>query len=128
MAVFVVVLSGCESENFAITILPEENAADSSDPRTALLTMLELAETGDWESYVDQFYGEKHKFTDPSDQEKVVQRFRDGWGATVVEQLNTLRDVNPEIIDDGKRASFAMPDGNVFYLYKSDTGKWTFHL
>jgi hypothetical protein len=128
MAAFVVVLTGCGGEKSTVEKALETPAIDPASPESALQQMIDLAEADDWDTYVDFFYGEKDKFRDESDRDKVVARFRDEWGATVVEQLSTLRDVKPEIIDDGKRASFALPDGNAFYLYKSDGGKWTFHL
>jgi len=125
---FSILLVGCGGEKSDVEIALEESAANVGTPEVALNGMLEFAEAGDWENYVDTYYGEKDKFRSDADRDQVVARFRDKWGSAVVEQLGAIKNVPAEIIDDGNRASFATPDGNAFYLYKDGDGNWTFHL
>lgn len=52
-------------------------------PKDTVARLLELAEAGDWETYVNDYYGEAHKFRDEGDRTVLVSRFRDDWALQV---------------------------------------------
>ena len=107
-------------------------ASDSGDaseaaPETTIRAMRALAEAGDWDAYVDRYYGETHKFSSPADRDALVGRFEQTWGAQVLEALQKAESLEPRI--DGDRAFFEDSDGQaVFELRRSAEGTWTFHL
>ena len=101
--------------------------SQSTSPTEILSAMLEAAEDGDWEQYVDEYYGEQHKFKSPSDRNKLVSRFRDKWGSQVIAGLKEASLVEPELSEDGTQARFQLSNGD-FILYKNEQGNWTFHL
>lgn len=104
--------------------------APASPEQAAIATvasMLELAEAGKWDSYVDQFYGETHKFRGPEDRATLITRFEERWGEKIVKALRRAATLTPTIDIDG-RALFADTDEIVFMLYKHNDGRWTFHL
>ena len=101
--------------------------SQSTSPTATLSAMLESAEDGDWEKYVDEYYGEQHKFKSPSDRDKLVSRFRDKWGSQVIAGLKEASQVEPELSEDGTKAVFQLSNGE-FILYKNEQGNWTFHL
>ena len=89
--------------------------------------LLELAEAGEWETYVDDYYGEIYKFKDEGDRTALVSRFREDWGVQVIEALRQVMEINPRLSADGTEAVFELGDG-AFTLYKDATGNWKFHL
>lgn len=91
------------------------------------MRLLELAEAGDWETYVDDYYGEIHKFKDQGDRTALVSRFREDWGGQVIEALRQVKEIDPQLSADGTEAVFELGDGG-FTLYKDETGNWKFHL
>jgi len=100
------------------------------EPVTAQETvgrLLELAEAGEWETYVDDYYGEIHKFKDQGDRTALVSRFREDWGGQVIEALRQVKEIDPQLSADGTEAVFELGDGG-FTLYKDETGHWKFHL
>jgi hypothetical protein len=101
--------------------------SDEVQAAVTLKAMPALAEQGAWEAYVDDYYGESHKFTSPADRAALVERFTQQWGAQVITGLRQAASDTPTIDDDG-RAVFTVDGQPVFVLYKSDTGRWTFHL
>ncbi len=104
-----------------------QGQSQSTSPTATLSAMLEAAEDGDWEKYVDEYYGEQHKFKSPSDRDKLVSRFRDKWGSQVIAGLKEASQVEPEFSEDGTQAIFQLSNGE-FILYKNEQGNWTFHL
>jgi len=106
---------------------PESAApAETQAASATVKTMLELAESGDWNTYVDRYYGEAHKFGSPDDRRALVTRFEQQWGSAVVDGLREASGITPVI--EGSRAVFRDGDRDVFVLYKDDKGEWTFHL
>ena len=103
--------------------LQDDAAAAAS---AALVDMLEAAQAGDWEAYVDRFYGEEHKFASPEERDMVVERFRDEWGAQVLPVLIEASELTPRIVEE--RALFERDGQLIFILHKDDDGRWTFHL
>ena len=101
--------------------------SQSISPTATLYSMLEAAETGNWETYVDEYYGEQHKYKSPSDRDKLVSRFRDKWGSQVIAGLKEASQVEPVLTEDGTQAIFQLSNGE-FILYKNEQGDWTFHL
>ncbi len=101
--------------------------SQSTSPTEILSAMLEAAEAGNWEKYVDEYYGEQHKFKSSSDREKLVSRFREKWGSEVIAGLKEASQVEPELSEDGTKARFQLSNGE-FILYKNEQGNWTFHL
>ena len=94
-----------------------------------LARLIELARAGDWETYVDDFYGESYKFEGMTERrDAVVARFRDKWADKVVAGFVPLEGKVAEIVEDGKKAVFSIDGEPVFMLYLSDDGRWTFHL
>ena len=101
--------------------------SQSISPTATLYSMLEAAEAGNWEKYVDEYYGEQHKFKSPSDRDKLVSRFREKWGSQIIAGLKEASQVEPELSEDGTQARFHLSNGD-FILYKNEQGNWTFHL
>jgi hypothetical protein len=97
------------------------------DPAATIAKLLELAEAGDWETYVDDFYGEANKFEE-GDRDKLVARFRDQWGPKVIEGLKGVVDVEPRLSDEGSEAIFEIDGQIAFKLFRDAEGRWTFHL
>ena len=96
-------------------------------PKATLSAMLEAAEAGNWEKYVDEYYGEQHKFKSPSDRDKLVSRFREQWSSEVIAGLKEASQVEPELSEDGTKTRFQLSNGE-FILYRNEQGSWTFHL
>lgn len=127
LAALLVVLSGCGSGRETTAEAPPAPADDgAAAAAVAVNAMLEAAEAGDWETYVDGFYGEQHKFAAPEERTMLVERFRDEWGEKVLPALAEASEVMPRIEDD--RALFERDGEVLFTLYKDDDGRWTFHL
>lgn len=103
-------------------------ASPAEAARETLAAMLEAAEAGNWASYVDNFYGESHKFSSPSDRQQLIDRFEASWGSQVVEGLRQMNSIEPEISSDGSQAVFQAETGGQFTLHRDADGKWTFHL
>jgi len=127
------VLSGCgvstseaEAGTAPGTVADRPAISPEQAARATLERMLEVAEAGDWGTYVDEFYGEAHKFRGPADRDALVQRFEQKWGAKVTEALRRASGRTPTIGSDG-RASFLDGDTPLFELHEHD-GRWTFHL
>ena len=125
--------SACNTEN---TPTADESAPTQAQPAQVKLSpeqtlarLIALAKEGDWDAYVDDFYGESHKFEGIAERRQtVIDRFRDKWAATVIEGFESLDPGNAVISEDGKKAVF-MKDGEPsFNLFLNDDGKWTFHL
>ena len=96
-------------------------------PQETVARLLELAEAGDWETYVDDYYGEIHKFKDEGDRTALVSRYREVWGVQVIDALLQVIEIVPRLSADGTEAVFELGDGE-FTLYKDETGDWKFHL
>ena len=101
--------------------------SDVQAARETIASMLKLAEAGNWSNYVDQFYGESHKFRGPEDQAKLVQRFETKWGAKLLPVLQMINPLTPTIDEQG-RAVFSQDGNLIFMLHKHEDGRWTFHL
>ena len=89
--------------------------------------LLELAEAGEWETYVDDYYGEIYKFKDEGDRTALVSRFREDWGVQVIKALRQVMEIDPRLSADGTEAVFELGEG-AFTLYEDATGNWKFHL
>ena len=96
-------------------------------PQETVARLLELAEAGDWETYVDDYYGEVHKFKDQGDRTALVSRFREDWSGQVIEALRQVQEIEPRLSADGAEAVFELGEGG-FTLYKDGEGNWKFHL
>ncbi len=111
-----------------------DSAGGRSDPKQTVARMLELAEAGDWAGYVDDFYGETHKFRNESDRRKLIERYEGRWGAPVIEMLKQVSRLEPRVTEDGTRAIFDLDGGQEFTLYRDGaagaggSGVWKFHL
>lgn len=103
------------------TMSAEDQAANT------VKAMLALAQKGEWGAYVDDYYGESQKFGSDADRNKLVERFEQKWGAKVVDALKQAATVAPVIDDEGK-AVFNVDGQPAFVLYKTEDGKWKFHL
>lgn len=96
-------------------------------PEETVQAMLEAAQAGDWESYVDDFYGEQDKFGSDADRDALIARFRDRWGSDVLPALEAASQIEPTLSEDGERAVFTLESGD-FTLHRSADGSWGFHL
>lgn len=95
--------------------------------RRTIGRMLDAAEAGDWERYVDEFYGESEKLDSDVARDALVARFRDRWGEAVLEALREAVTIEP--VFEGPRAFFRDASGEtVFELHRRFDGVWTFHL
>lgn len=109
------------------TVYAISQSEDLSHARSTLSAMLGAAETGNWEKYVDDFYGEQHKFRSSADRDKLILRFKEKWGSRVIPGLREASKVKPYLSEDGRKAIFQLKNGK-FILYKNEKGKWMFHL
>ena len=96
-------------------------------PEGTVARLLQLAEAGEWEVYVDDYYGEAYKFNDDGDRTSLVTRFREDWSEQVIDALRKAKDVSPQLSSDGLEAVFEM-EGGTFILYNDGNGGWKFHL
>ncbi len=101
--------------------------SDEVQAAATVRAMLALAEDGEWDAYVDDYYGEAHKFDSPSDRKALVDRFEQQWGTRVIDGLRQAASVTPMIDEEG-RAVFSVNGQSVFVLYRAADGRWTFHL
>lgn len=88
--------------------------------------LLTLARAGDWENYVDRYYGESHKFRSAADRDQLVQRFENQWGDKVLDSLEGVVHVKPVI--EAESALFQVDGETLFVLYRTTDGEWKFHL
>ncbi len=96
-------------------------------PEDTVARLLQLAEAGEWEGYVDDYYGEAYKFNDDGDRTSLVTRFREDWSEQVIDALRKAKDVSPQLSSDGLEAVFELK-GGTFILYNDGNGGWKFHL
>ncbi len=112
---------------FLLALGVSQSQSASASPKATLSAMLRAAEAGNWGKYVDDFYGEQHKFRSSADRDKLVLRFRNKWGSKVIPGLKEASKVKPTLSKDGSKSIFQLKKGQ-FILYKNKQGKWTFHL
>jgi hypothetical protein len=105
----------------------DKDPAKPLTPQETVARLLELAESSDWETYVDDYYGEVHKFKDQGDRTALVSRFREDWGGQVIETLRQVQEIEPRLSPNGAEAVFDLGEGE-FILYKDGAGRWKFHL
>ncbi len=96
-------------------------------PEDTVARLFQLAEAGEWEVYVYDYYGEAYKFNDDGDRTSLVTRFREDWSEQVIDALRKAKDVSPQLSSDGLEAVFEMK-GGTFTLYNDGNGGWKFHL
>ena len=108
------------SEPTQVSLSAEELASQT------LSEMLAVASSGDFDKYVDAYYGESHKFGSPADRDALVQRFEGKWRDSLLDGLNRAAELPVKI--DGERALFLDGDEPVFILHRSEDGAWKFHL
>ena len=130
--VFLIQTLGCGSDSETQEQPQDMVAASStvaSDKETAVAAvkkMLALAESGDWDTYVDRYYGETQKFGSPDERRALILRFEQHWGSRVLAALRRASEIKPVI--QGGKAVFKDGDKEVFALQKDKSGRWTFHL
>ncbi len=108
----------------AVTL--ESHRSDEDIAAETLGRMLDVATRGDWAAYVDDHYGEQHKFRSPADRDALVRRFEEKWGEQIVQALGRAATLPVQIDED--RAVFLNSDEAAFILYRSEDGGWKFHL
>ena len=113
-----------QSKTSAVTV--DSNRSEDDIAAETLDRMLEVARAGDWEAYVDDYYGEQHKFRSTTDRDALVRRFEEKWGEKLVKGLSRAADLPVRI--DGDKAKFLDGDDAVFVLHRGETGGWKFHL
>jgi len=101
---------------------------DAGTPESTVERLLELAEAGDWGTYVDDFYGEQHKFRPGRDDRDLLVRRLSERGEQITGVLRRLTGMQPQLTEDGTRAVYDLGDERNFTLYRADDGRWTFHL
>ena len=89
------------------------NPIHPTTPEATVARLLELAESGDWETYVDDFYGETHKFKGEGDRDALVSRFEGKWGPKAIESLRLVKNVKSALSENGKQAVFKVDDRNM---------------
>lgn len=118
--------SSTQDEPKDMAVASSSIANDEETARSTVKKMLKLAESGDWDTYVDRYYGETQKFGSPDERRALVLRFEQHWGSRVVVALRKASEIKPAIKEG--RAVFKNGDKEVFALHKDKNGKWTFHL
>ena len=116
-----------EEGNTTTSQLAINDTDETPTPQETVARLLKLAEAGEWETYVDDYYGEIYKFKDEGDRTALVSRFREDWGVQVIEALRQVMKIDPRLSADGTEAVFELGD-DIFTLYKDATGNWKFHL
>jgi hypothetical protein len=123
------VLVGCRQD---ATASPDQGAAPTATktpgPSQTAANMLARAEAGNWTAYVDDYYGETHKFRNDRDRRQLIERFATKWGEQVVVLLGQVAEIKPKVSDDGSQAVFDFGDGRRFTLYLDADRHWKFHL
>lgn len=121
---------GCGSPEIAqrepTTASADSDNSDEDNAAETINRMLEVAKSGDWEAYVDDYYGEQRKFRSPADRDALVKRFEEKWGEELVQGLGHAARLPVQI--DGDKAIFLDGDDTMFILYRSQSGGWKFHL
>ncbi len=124
------VITGCGRPDIAqrepTATSAESPISDADIADETLDRMLEVARNGDWEAYVDDYYGEQHKFRSPADRDELVQRFEDKWGAELIQVLSRAAKLPAQV--EGDKAVFMDGADTVFILHHSESGVWKFHL
>ena len=124
---------GTNSDSTAMDISGNSGTTDvligdlPATPEGTVARLLQLAEAGEWEAYVDYYYGEAYKFNDDGDRISLVARFREDWSEQVIDALRKAKDVPPQLSSGGLEAVFEM-EGGTFTLYNDGNGGWKFHL
>jgi hypothetical protein len=124
-ACVLLVLMGCRRDAAAS---PDGGATRAPGPGQTAARMLALAEAGDWAAYVDDYYGETHKFRSDGDRRQLIERYETRWGGQVVALLRQAAAMEPQLSDDGAQAFFDFGNGQRFTLYREPDGSWKFHL
>ena len=123
-------VTGCGSPDIAqrepTTVSAESIKSDEDIAAETLNRMLKVARKGNWEAYVDDYYGEQRKFRSPADRNALVQRFEEKWGETIVQGLSRAAELPVQIEAD--KAIFLDGEDTVFILHRSESGDWKFHL
>ncbi len=123
------VLAGCRQDASASSDRSAAPAATKTPgPSQTAASMLALAEAGNWTAYIDDFYGETHKFRTDADRQQLIKRFENKWGDRVIELLRQVVTIKPQVSDDGSRAVFDFGPGQAFTHYLDQGGNWKFHL
>ncbi len=123
------VLAGCRQDASASSDRSAAPAVKKTPgPSQTAASMLALAEAGNWTAYVNDFYGETHKFRTDADRRQLIERFEKKWGDRVVVMLRQVAAITPQVSDDGSRAVFDCGGGQRFTLYLDQDGHWKFHL
>jgi len=120
-------LAGCRQDAAAS---PDRDPAvtKTPGPSQTAASMLALAEAGNWSVYVNDFYGETHKFRTDADRQQLIDRFENKWGDQVVVLLRQVATIKPQVSADGSQAVFDFGAGQAFTLYLDQGGNWKFHL
>jgi hypothetical protein len=124
-----IAMTGCGSSGISQhepTVTLGSHRSDEDIAAETLSQMLDVAEKGDWEVYVDHYYGEQHKFGSPADRDALVRRFKEKWGEKVIPGLSHASKLPIQI--EGDKAIFLDGEDTAFILHRSDDGEWKFHL
>lgn len=103
------------------------HGAYAASPSETVEAMHRMAESGDWDAFVRQYYGELHKAESEEDIQELVSRFHDRWGEEFRQILKRAVQVSPTLESGGQKAKFELDIGT-FMLYKAAEGEWKFHL
>lgn len=114
-----------QGEKDSIFLKNTRKQSRNISPSATVSAMLSATVAGNWEKYVDEFYGEQHKFRSTLDRDGLVLRFREKWGNKVIVALKEASQVKPKL--SGDKAIFQLKNGD-FILYKNAQGNWMFHL
>ena len=122
--------SGCGSSDIVqrepINVSADSTRSDEDVAAETVNRMLKVARKGNWEAYVDDYYGEQRKFRSTADRDALVQRFEQKWGEKFVQGLSRAAKLPAQI--EGDKAIFLDGDDTVFILHRSESGDWKFHL
>lgn len=120
-------LSGCGPSSADAGSAAESSRSPAIEsPEQVVESMLALAREGDWATYIDRHYGEQHKFRSPDDRNTLAEMLA-SRADQLISGLEQVQRITPEIAPDGTTATFALPGGGVFTLYRDSDG-WMFHL
>ena len=119
---------GCGSEDSG-SIEDDSALFESELQNTAQDTirqMLKVAEAGQWQTLIEQYYGEMDKLSDPSQLTELADRFKQKYGPVLIPVLQQAAEITPVI--EGKKALFHIDDETIYELHLGDDGQYGFHL
>ena len=112
--------------NGAANGLHDDVPDPAADANAVVGQMLTLAQAGEWEQFIDEYYGEAAKIPGDAQKQSLIDRFANGWGEKLIPVLEQASEIMPDLEDD--KALFRVDGETIYTLHLDNEGKWGFHL